>query len=56
MNERIPETRHQRAARQGRESAATGEYQDWRDNPYSPGTREYYEFQDAQDEAKKENR
>ena len=43
---RVPaENCHQKAARLGREAKANGG--DWRDNPYSPGTRQWFEFNDS---------
>jgi len=36
---------HQRAARLGREAAAAGG--GWRDCPYTPGTREFFEWVDG---------
>lgn len=42
------ESPYERAAREGRESGQKGG--DWRDNPYTPGTRQYYEFEDGQKE------
>jgi hypothetical protein len=46
------ESPYDRAARKGRESGESGG--DWRDNPHTPGTREHYEFADAQADAAKE--
>lgn len=51
--ERRYETPYQRAARLGRESGQRGE--DWRANPYMPGTRAYYEFEESQEEVRREN-
>lgn len=45
------ESRHDRARREGEESGRRGG--DWRDNPHTPGTREYYEFQDWQEKGKR---
>lgn len=42
------QSRHDRARDEGRQAGAAGG--DWRDNRYTPGTREYYEFEDGRAE------
>lgn len=43
--QRTNETCHEYAHRRGSEARSRGG--DWRDNPHTPGTREWFEFEDG---------
>ena len=51
---RPDEDPYQYARRRGREAGQRGG--DWHDNPHTPGTREYYEFEDGLSERKEDDR